>query len=68
MKFHRDSIKFNQMDKKYIKLEARIWAKMKLKGLTADNFLWLYPIGAIYYYANLLNHLFIFNCPVSIDD
>jgi len=41
---------------------------MKLKGLTVDNFLWLYPIGAIYYYANLLNHLFIFSCPVSIDD
>jgi hypothetical protein len=36
--FHRDSIKFNQMDKKHIKLDARIWAKMKLKGLTADNF------------------------------
>jgi len=65
--FHRDSIKFNQMDKKHIKLDARIWAKMELKGLTADNFLWLYPISAIYYYANLLNHLFIFSCPVSID-
>jgi hypothetical protein len=66
--FHGDSIKFNQMDKKHIKLEARIWAKLKLKGLTADNFLWLYPIGAIYYYVNLLNHLFIFSCPLSIDD
>ena len=67
-KFHKDSIKLNQMKKNQIKQEAQIWAKMKLNSLTTDNFLWLYPIGAIYYYANLLNHLFIFSCPVSIDD
>jgi hypothetical protein len=66
--FHKDSIKFNKMNKKQIKQEAQIWAKMKLKSLTADNFLWLYPMGAIYYYAKLLNHLFIFSCPISIDD
>ena len=66
--FHKDSIKLNQMKKNQIKQEAQIWAKMKLISLTTDNFLWLYPIGAIYYYANLLNHLFIFSCPVSIDD
>jgi hypothetical protein len=66
--FHNDSIKFNKMDKKQIKREARIWAKMKLNSLTSDDFLWLYPIGAIYYYANLLNHLFIFSCPLTIDD
>jgi hypothetical protein len=66
--FHKDSIKFNQMEKNQIKQEAQIWAKMKLSRFTADNFLWLYPIGAIYYYTNLLNHLFVFSCPVSIND
>jgi hypothetical protein len=66
--FHNDTIKFNQMEKKQIQQEAKIWAKMKLNSLTADNFLWLYPICAIYYYANLLDHLFIFSSSISIDD
>jgi hypothetical protein len=66
--FHKDSIKLNQMKKNQIKQEAQIWAKMKLNSLTSDDFLMLYPIGAIYYYANLINHLFVFSCPVSIND
>jgi hypothetical protein len=66
--FHNDSIKINQMDKQEIQQEAQIWAKMTLNKLSADNFLWLYPIGAVYYYANLLNHLFIYSSPLSIED
>jgi hypothetical protein len=65
---HNDAIKFNQMDKKLIKQEAQIWAKMKIDTLNADDFFILYTIGAIYYYVNLLNHLFIFSCPVASDD
>ena len=58
--FHKDSYKLNQMKKNQIKQEAQIWAKMKLISLTSDDFLMLYSLGAIYYYTNLLNHLFIF--------
>jgi hypothetical protein len=66
--FRKDSFKLNQMVKKQIKQEAHIWANMKLNNLTSDDFLMLYSLGVIYYYANLQNHLFIFSCPVSIED
>jgi hypothetical protein len=66
--FHEDYKKFNQLKKSQINQEAKIWAKMKLNNLTADDFFWLYPIGIVYYYADLLNQTLGFKCPVSIND
>jgi hypothetical protein len=56
------------MKKRDIIEKAKIWAKKKLSILNADDFLWLYTIGAIYYYSEIVNQLLGVNCPVSISD
>ena len=60
--------KLEQMNKKEVIQEAKIWANEKLSILTANDFLWLYPIGAVYYYSEIVNQILGFNCPESIND
>ena len=57
--FEKDRKIIKLMNKKEIEQDPKKWSKVKLKSLTSDDFMWLYPLGAVYYIMNIVSTITI---------